>query len=47
MKNTLFFRKLGNMSQNLSSAAAVCLILYIPSTIFQLNRTGRPGLNQY
>ena len=23
------------------------LILYIPSTIFQLNRTGLPGLNQY
>ena len=23
------------------------LILYVPSTIFQLNRTGLPGLNQY
>ena len=23
------------------------LILYIPSTIFQLNRKGLPGLNQY
>ena len=23
------------------------LILYVPSTIFQLNRNGLPGLNQY
>ena len=23
------------------------LILYVPSTIFQLNREGLPGLNQY
>ena len=23
------------------------LILYVPSTIFQLNRMGLPGLNQY
>ena len=37
----LFFRKLGEMSQNLSSAAVVCLFLfdlifYVPSTIFQI-----------
>ena len=42
--------RMGKNYTDSRSMEGFCLfdvILYVPSTIFQLNRTGLPGLNQY
>ena len=46
-QSNLLFKAQQRDTDRVKDCLSIDLIVYVPSTIFQLNRVGLPGLNQY
>ena len=46
-QSNLLFKAQQRDTDKVKDCLSIDLIVYVPSTIFQLNRVGLPGLNQY